>query len=227
MARLKIKYGKEENSVSLISDGLHSRIDVWRSVAVFFGLILTNYYPLADQIIAGVVGLYIIKESFHLGREATDSLLDISADEEDENRIKKIIEKKNVQLTDLKTQKKGSIITADLKVKLSPDIKVKEATQIINKLEQELIEEIDKLEFVSIQIDSKEIDFSTSYFKSKEPILRGSAGFGWRSNKEDGEGKGPEGDCVCPDCDYKQAHKRGTPCSKIKCPECGSYLKRG
>ena len=113
MARLKIKYGKKENSVSLISDGFHSRIDVWRSVAVFFGLILSNYYPQADQIIAGIVGLYIIKESFHLGNEATDSLLDVSAYQEDEKEIKKIIESKNVQLTNLKTQKKGSIITAD------------------------------------------------------------------------------------------------------------------
>jgi len=31
MARLKIKYGKKENSVSLLSDGVHSRVDVYAS----------------------------------------------------------------------------------------------------------------------------------------------------------------------------------------------------
>ncbi|MBM3253732.1 MAG: cation transporter [Candidatus Omnitrophica bacterium] len=38
MARLKIAYGKKENSVSLLSYGIHSRIDVYISLAVVIGL---------------------------------------------------------------------------------------------------------------------------------------------------------------------------------------------
>src|SRR4030042_7194770 len=34
MARLKIHYGKKENSVSLLSDGIHSRVDVYASLVV-------------------------------------------------------------------------------------------------------------------------------------------------------------------------------------------------
>ena len=50
------------------------------------------YWIYIDSILALLIGLYILKESFSLGKEATDSLLDASAGEEIENRIKKIIE---------------------------------------------------------------------------------------------------------------------------------------
>jgi divalent metal cation (Fe/Co/Zn/Cd) transporter len=40
-----------------------------------------------DSLLALLIGAYIIKESFSLGKEATDSLLDVSADEEIESKI--------------------------------------------------------------------------------------------------------------------------------------------
>jgi len=88
MARVKIKYGKKENSVSLLSDGVHSRIDVYASLVILIGLFLTKYWIYTDSVLALLIGLYIIKESFSLGKEAVDSLLDVSADEEIENKIK-------------------------------------------------------------------------------------------------------------------------------------------
>ncbi len=235
MARLKIKYGKKENSVSLISDGLHSRVDVWRSIAVFFGLILTDYWSEADQVIAILVGLYILKESFSLGKEVTDSLLDVSADKEDEEKIRKIVKKHNLTLSDLKTQKKGYIITANLKIQLPPEIKLDKATDIIDDLKKELIDKIDKLEYVAVQIESKKgEEITSSYFKSKEGLLRGFGGFGWRKKRkgkfqeiiDNAEGKGPAGFCVCPECGYREEHKRGVPCTEKECPQCGTKLTR-
>ena len=38
MARVKISCGKKENSISLISDGTHSRVDVYASLGVIGGL---------------------------------------------------------------------------------------------------------------------------------------------------------------------------------------------
>ena len=79
MARLKIHYGKKENSMGLLSDGFHSRVDVYASLAVFAGLFLTKYWIYADSLLAFLIGVYIIKKSFSLGKEAVDSLLDVSA----------------------------------------------------------------------------------------------------------------------------------------------------
>ena len=30
--------------------------------------------------------------------------------------------------------------------------------------------------------------------------------------------------CVCPNCGYEMPHERGTPCSQIKCPKCGTKM---
>jgi hypothetical protein len=38
------------------------------------------------------------------------------------------------------------------------------------------------------------------------------------------QGDGGADICVCPKCGYKLKHKKGTPCSEIKCPKCGAQM---
>jgi len=232
MARLKIYYGKKENSISLLSDGVHSRVDVYASIAVLVGLILTKYWIYADSLLALLIGLYIIKESFSLGKKATDSLLDVSAGKEIEDKIKQIAKTQNISISELKTQKKGSAITANLKINLPSKLSVEQATTISNKLKEALINNVESLEYVAIQIQSH--DVSSNYFKPTETIEKISLGkgFGWqrkgrfKNTIKEAQGKGPEGYCICKKCGYKVKHKRGVPCSTIKCPKCGSLLTR-
>jgi cation diffusion facilitator family transporter len=233
MARLKIHYGKKENSISLLSDGIHSRIDVYTSLAVLIGLLIVKLFGFiyADSLLAFLIGLYIIKESFSLGKKATDSLLDVSAGEEIEKNIKSIIEQENIKVLDIKTQKKGSAVTANLEIELPNKINVEEATKISNAIKDSLIKNITPLEYVAIQIKSH--DVTDSYFKPKDFVSKITGrGFGWqRKGKFKGEipeakGRGPEGDCICPKCGYQIKHERGTPCSTIKCPKCNKNLAR-
>jgi len=225
MARLKIHFGKKENSISLLSDGVHSRIDVYASLAIFIGLFLTKYWIYADSLLALLIGIYIIKESFSLGREAVDSLLDVSAGEEIEEKIKSIVEEKKIEISSLKTQKKGSAVTANLEIKLSSDLSVEEATKISNSLREKLINEIESLQYVVIQIQSHEVE--TGFYK---PVF--GKGFGWqrkgrfKGEVEEAVGKGPSGYCICSKCGYKIVHQRGTPCSDLECPKCHIKLIR-
>ena len=39
-------------------------------------------------------------------------------------------------------------------------------------------------------------------------------------------GKGPGGNCICPECGTKVPHQPGTPCTVIKCPDCGNKMTR-
>ena len=225
MARLKIHFGKKENSISLLSDGVHSRIDVYASLAIFIGLFLTKYWIYADSLLALLIGLYIIKESFSLGREAVDSLLDVSAGEEIEEKIKSIVEEEKIEIFSLKTQKKGSAVTANLEIKLSSDLSVEEATKISNSLREKLINEIESLQYVVIQIQSHEVE--TGFYK---PVF--GKGFGWQKKGrfkdeiEEAVGRGPSGYCICSKCGYKIVHQRGTPCSDLECPKCHIKLIR-
>jgi cation diffusion facilitator family transporter len=221
MARLKIHFGKKENSMSLLSDGIHSRVDVYTSIAVFFGLIFDKYWIYSDSTLALLIGLFILKESIELGKESTDSLLDASAGEEVENKIRSVIENNDIKLTDLKTQKKGSVITANLKISLPIDTSVEEATKISNSLKEKLIQEIENLEYVSIQIEGH--DISTSYFAPKGALAHG---FGWENRPKGKNVNGPPKNCVCPNCGYTVEHKRGIPCTTLKCPKCGTLMAR-
>ncbi len=40
-------------------------------------------------------------------------------------------------------------------------------------------------------------------------------------------GMGPGGDCVCPSCGQKTPHQPGTPCTEVKCSNCGTAMLRG
>ncbi len=225
MARLKIFYGKKENSVSLLSDGTHSRIDVYTSLGVLVGLFLAKYWVYADGIVAVLMGLYIIREVFSIGKDAAGSLLDVSAGEEIENEIRAIVKGENVELASLKTQKKGSIVTANIEIKLSSGLRLEEATRISDALRDKLVGKIDSLQYVVIQIVSHDVERS---------FYRPSFGrsFGWQRGgrfsgvQKGATGVGPDGKCVCPKCGYEISHQRGVPCASLKCPQCNVNLER-
>ncbi|MDD5606626.1 MAG: cation diffusion facilitator family transporter [Candidatus Pacebacteria bacterium] len=225
MARLKIHFGKKENSIALLSDGFHSRVDVYTSVTVFIGLLFTKYWIYTDSCLAFLIGLYVIKQSFSLGKETIDSLLDVSAGSEIEQKIQSIVEEKDIMIEDLKTQKKGSIITANLEIKLPNDLKIEEATKISENLKQELIKKIENLSYVVIQIKSYKIE--TGFYK---PIL--GKGFGWqrkgkfKEELKEARGEGPGGYCICSQCGYEIVHEKGVPCSTLRCPKCQINLIR-
>jgi cation diffusion facilitator family transporter len=225
MSYIKIHYGKKYDSYSLLSDGIHSRIDLLVSLTIFIGLFFIKAYPNLDSILALLVGGYIIKESISLGKQTTDSLIGVSAGEETESNIKELAEKQNIKVKSLKTQKIGSKIFAELKIELPSKLKVEEASSITKKLEQNLIENIEPLEYIAIQIESH--DMSTGYYK---PEL--GKGFGWqrrgkfKEEVKEAQGKGPSGNCICLKCGYKTKHERGVPCATIKCPKCKINLTR-
>ena len=55
----------------------------------------------------------------------------------------------------------------------------------------------------------------------------GGAGGGGGRGRMGGFALGPSGNCVCPSCGKQVAHQRGTPCTAISCPQCGTRMTRG
>lgn len=221
-SKVKIYYGKKENSLTLLSDGTHDKADVLTSALILTGLFFYKYFSQIDTFLAIIIGLYIIREAYVLGKEASESLFDVAADEENENLIKKIVAEEKIKLNSLKTQKKGSVITANLEIELASILKIEEASKISENLKNKLIDKIKNLAYVVIQINSH--DTETNYFK---PNFGKS--FSWQrrgKNNEKNGGKGPEGYCYCPKWGYKIEHQRGSPCSEIKCPHCSVKLER-
>jgi cation diffusion facilitator family transporter len=222
MARLKIKYGRKHDSLSLLSDGVHSRLDVFTSLAVLGGLFLTRWFVHADVLLALLIGLYILRESFVLGRKATDALLDASAGEEVERKIRAIAEEQKITLSGLRTQKRGPVITANLEIELPSTLKIDAATRTADLLREELTKGIGNLDYVVVQIKSREIPAAYHH-----PPLRWGRGIGWPGKgRTDREARGHGGACICPACGFAGEHERGVPCSSAICPECGGPLTR-
>lgn len=151
LARLKIKIGQKEESLALIADGKHSRIDVLSSGGVLVGLMLTRFFPIADSVTALLVGLYILYETVILGKEITENLLDV-ADLEVEGKIREITREQQVNLATLRTRKIGALTFAELEVTLPAEVKISRADDLISELQETLIAKIPRLEYVVVQI---------------------------------------------------------------------------
>ncbi len=160
MARLKFKVGGTESSLALVADAEHDRADVVASIGVLVGLFLVPYFAYADAIIALLVGLYIIYESYELGKETVDSLVDV-ANPELEDDIKEIAHEMELKVDEIKTRKIGAANFAQVKIDLPANLKLDQATQLSEKLEDRLLDQLADLKQVVVMAKSHDISRST------------------------------------------------------------------
>ena len=66
-----------------------------------------------------------------------------------------------------------------------------------------------------------------SWWNKKMPIVSGG-GFGRNGHRGLGGGfrQGPDGECICPNCNYVEQHQLAVPCYTKKCPKCGAVMRR-
>ncbi|HEV2471660.1 MAG TPA: cation diffusion facilitator family transporter [Chthonomonadales bacterium] len=77
MAQYKISVGKRINSVPLVADGQHSRIDGLTSLAAFVGLLFARFgLPIADPIAGIVITVVIVTVVYSTSRSVLQRLLD-------------------------------------------------------------------------------------------------------------------------------------------------------
>ena len=77
LAQYKISVGKRINSIALIADGQHSRIDGLTSLAAFAGLVGVKLgFPLADPIAGIVITIVILTVVYSTSRSVLQRLLD-------------------------------------------------------------------------------------------------------------------------------------------------------
>ncbi len=153
LARLKFYYGRKNKSLSLVADAEHSRADALGSIGVLAGLFLIRYFNLADALIALAIGGYILFEAFKIGREITDSLLDVR-NKDVEERISKLCRAHRIEIADLKTRKIGAYNFAEIKIKLPPKLKVEQVQKITQTLEERLLSNIPEIKQIVVSIEA-------------------------------------------------------------------------
>lgn len=77
VAVFRIRVGREINSVALIADGHHARVDGWTSLAVLFGALgVWLGYPLADPVIGLLITIAILGIVWQSARAVVSRMLD-------------------------------------------------------------------------------------------------------------------------------------------------------
>ncbi|MFO7807171.1 MAG: cation diffusion facilitator family transporter [Candidatus Moraniibacteriota bacterium] len=159
MAQIKFRVGGKLGSSVLVADGQHDRADVVASVGVLIGLVLVNWFPLADIFIALIVGGYILKEAWEMTGETISSLVDKSNPELEE-KIKKYLKEKDFNFEDIKTRKIGNTNFAEIFLLCEASSSMEEVDKITTNLKNKMLEKIEELSYVTISVKSHKVSSS-------------------------------------------------------------------
>lgn len=143
VSRKLYKVAKQEDSIALEADALHLKADVYTSLGVGGGLLLISVTGLnfLDPVVAILVAIFILKESFELLKTAFDPLLDVTLSDKEIEIIKTEINKhENIYCDyhDLRTRKSGSKKYIDMHLVVPHNMSVKAAHDICDKIERGL-----------------------------------------------------------------------------------------
>ncbi|MGL5229243.1 MAG: GNAT family N-acetyltransferase [Cetobacterium sp.] len=155
MYKQKIRVGLETENSALIADAKDSRNDIFASLGVVLGILLSIYVnPIFDLIISILVAVLIFKEGVSVILETTDIILD-KQDMEFIEEIKKYIYEntdiKNVH--DIMMRKSGDKIFLELHIRVPKDMSVYNAHKISDDLENSIKEDFPLVKNVIIHLD--------------------------------------------------------------------------
>jgi cation diffusion facilitator family transporter len=140
VSRRLYKVARETNSVALEADALHLKTDVYTSlgVAIGLGLIIVTGINWLDPVVAILVALFIIRESYHLLKRAFTPLLDTAWGESEIAELEKTLQRLEVNYHDLRTRVAGNYKFIDIHINIPSNESVGNAHEYCDKIENEL-----------------------------------------------------------------------------------------
>ena len=119
MYHYTIHAAKRIRSTALKADAWHHRSDALSSIGSFLGVLLARLgFPVFDPIASIIICAFIIKAAYDIFREATDELVDKSANEEVCERLKETIMSQDgvMSIDSLKTRIFGAKLYVDVEI---------------------------------------------------------------------------------------------------------------
>ena len=137
VSRNLYRVAKKTNSIALEADALHLKTDIYTSAGVAVGLILIwiTGIRIIDPIVAIMVALLILKESYELLNRAYKPLLDTAIFKKELNVIKKCIHESKYTYHDLKSRQSGRERFIEFHLEMSGDVPLKDAHQKCDEIE--------------------------------------------------------------------------------------------
>ena len=140
-----ISIGKEINSPAIVADGKHQKTDIFSSVAVLVGVIVSNLgYPILDPIVGLIIGFFIIRTAFEIAIENIDNIMGKLPSDELVTEIETIANRSANTNTahNIKVDYFGSYATVTLHIELDGNLTLYESHEIVHKVQDDIVDEI-------------------------------------------------------------------------------------
>ena len=146
---------RKRNSPALEASAVDHRNDVLISIAVLFGVVAANLgYPKFDPIAAIVVGLYIIKSGYDIGKDNIKYLMGEAPSKDLFDKIEKKAKsiKGVIGLNDVYAHYVGTVVEAEVHIYVDKKMNILKAHDIGKEVQKKL-EGIDEISRAFIHID--------------------------------------------------------------------------
>ena len=155
LAQYKISVGKRINSVPLIADGQHSRIDGLTSLAAFVGLIGVRLgLPIADPIAGIVITVVIVTVVYSTSRSVMQRLLDAVDPRIVPSIMNKAEEVPGVEaVTDVRARWVGHTLHVIMNIEVDPEMTLAKAHAIAEEVRHRLFHSINGISEAIIHTD--------------------------------------------------------------------------
>ncbi|MFH1369006.1 MAG: cation diffusion facilitator family transporter [Elusimicrobiota bacterium] len=137
------KVAKEEESVAIEADALHLKADVFTSLGVAAGLLLIWIFDLhiLDPIVAILIALFILKESYEMLMRSFHPLMDAQLSEDELGKVKGIIAEHSdifVDFHELRTRRSGKMKHIDLHMTIPYKMTIQDFHRISDHIENDI-----------------------------------------------------------------------------------------
>ena len=153
MSQYMISLGERANSLALVADGKHQRVDIYTSLTILFGILVAQYgFPMLDPIIGLLIAFLIARTAFMIARENINAILGkipsmelVDDIERISNSVDKVCGTHNIRVNYL-----GSYATVTLHINLPGDMTVEESHEISHQVQNKVVSEIDVIRGVTV-----------------------------------------------------------------------------
>jgi cation diffusion facilitator family transporter len=155
LAKYKGRVGRQIGSQALISEGLHSTIDVYTSVLVFVGVFLGVLgFQVGEALIGFVMGAYVLARGLWFGKDAVLVLMDVSPSPQRVKEMKEIAESVHgVEGThEVRLRKSGPVFFGEMHVELQEGLSLEKAHVISEEVETRIKARFKDLELVTVHV---------------------------------------------------------------------------
>lgn len=143
VARVLLKAGKDNNSITLEADARHLMTDVWTSAGIIIGvgIVAVTGLHLLDPVIAILMAVNITVTGFQLIRRSVLGLLDRSMPSDEENTLKGILDRyqaQGIEFHALRTRQAGARDFVSVHVLVPGNWTVQKGHQLLENIESDI-----------------------------------------------------------------------------------------